>query len=217
MIEWFDAVVSQAMGAVHQGNIGALSTLFFTVALTEAGVPLPFILDTVLFFTSYQSGILSMQVLWVFLMVFLGRLFGSSLVYWITRLSGNALTNRFEKRFPSLRSKVDRLINKLSHHAPLAVALCRLTSLLTLASMASGAIGLHYYYFIGGVVLSSIIFDGALIALGFATRLGFDRLGFTPSAWHVVVGLIIGIALVWIIIRFLLRRSSSREVSKKKT
>jgi membrane protein DedA with SNARE-associated domain len=208
MFEWLDQLFAVAMDAVNQGNAAAMATLFFIVALTEIGIPFPFILDSVLFFTSYSAGPLSVQVMLVFLMVFLGRQFGSTVVYWLTRLLGNALINWLGKRFPKVSGNLERLENNLSTHAVMAVTIPRLTGLLTLVSIASGAIRLRYYYFVLGVALSSFIFDGALIVLGYITKQGFEYLGFTPSAWHVIVALVIVISLVWVVTHVLIKKIS---------
>ena len=208
MFEWLDQLLAIAMDAVNQGSAAAMVTLFFIVALTEIGIPFPFILDSVLFFTSYSAGPISMQVMIVFLMVFLGRQVGAAVLYWLTRLLGSPLINWIGKRFPKVPSTLERLEKNLSSHAIMAVTIPRLTGLLTLVSIAAGAIRLRYYYFLLGVALSSFIFDGALIVLGYITRQGFDYLDFTPTAWQVIVALVVIIALVWVITHVLIRRMS---------
>ena len=208
MFDWLDQLFAIAMDAVSQRNAAAMITLFFVVALTEIGIPFPFILDSVLFFTSYSAGPLSFQLLMVFLMVFLGRQCGSAVLYWLIRSLGNPLINWIGKRFPKVPSNLEKLENNLSGHAIMAVTIPRLTGLLTLVSMASGAIRLRYSYFFLGVALSSVIFDGALILLGYITRQGFAYLGFAPSAWHVIVALVVVISLVWVIIHVLIKKMS---------
>ena len=206
MFDWLGELFSIAMTAVYQGNAAAMVSLLSLVALTEAGIPLPFILDSVLFFTSYKNGPLSIQVLIVLLTVFIGRQFGANVIYWLTRFLGNAFISWLGKRYRSLQNNLDRLEARLSNHAVPAVIVTRLTGLLTLASVASGAVCMRYHYFIVGVALSALIFDGVLILLGFITRNGLDLLGFTPSTWQVIVGLVIIISLVWVIFHLVLRR-----------
>ncbi len=208
MFDWLDQLFAVAMDAVNQGNAAAMATLFFIVALTEIGIPFPFILDSVLFFTSYSAGPLSIQLMVVFLMVFLGRQCGSAALYWLTRSLGNPLINWIGRRFPKVPSTLEKLQTNLSSHAIMAVTIPRLTGLLTLVSIASGTIRLRYSYFVLGVALSSIIFDGALIVLGFITRQGFEYLGFTPSAWHVIVALVVVISLVWVVTHVLIKKIS---------
>ena len=209
MMDWLNNLLAVAMAAVSQRNAGAITALFFIVALTEAGIPFPFILDSVLFFTSYKSGPLSNDLLIVFLVVFCGRQFGSSAIYWATRFLGNTFINWIAKRFHNLPDNLERFKGRLSHNAVIAIAIPRLTGLLTLISIASGTICLPYPYFILGVALSAFIFDGALILLGFIFREGFKYLGFYPEAWQVIVVLVVVICIVWVVSHFLVRRISS--------
>ena len=205
---WLDVLISQAMDVLNQGNAIGLITFFLVVTLTEVGVPFPYVLDSVIFLTSYQNGPLSVQVLRILLVVFLGRQAGAAIVYWLTRLCGDRLINWLEKSFTSLRSNLDRFIVKLSSQAYLAVAATRLTGLLTLVSVASGALRLRYRPFFLGVALSALIFDGSLIVLGFITRQGFQYLGFTPSLWAVIAGFMVVIILVWVVRHFFFQRDS---------
>lgn len=191
-MEWIDAL-SQAVSAVNQGNIVALIALFFIVALTEMGVPFPFILDAALFFTSYESGIISGQVAMVFLVVFLGRQFGAGLLYWLTRLPGNVFLNWLGRRFPSIPRNLSKVETRLGKDAIIAIAIARLSGLLTVASVASGVIGLRYHYLVIGVTLSAVIFDGALLLLGSGAGMFMPHL----PPWSIVIGLIVLLTLVW--------------------
>lgn len=192
-MEWIDAILDQAMSAINQGDVAAVSALFFVVALTEAGIPFPFILDTVLFFTSYQTGIISAQVAQVFAVVFLGRQFGAGLLYWLTRLPGNAFIRWLGKRYPSVPHRLATVELKLGSQAVWAITIARLSGLLTVASVASGAIGLRYSRLVLGVALSSLIFDGALLLLG--TGIGVFLPHLPP--WTIVIGIIILLTIIW--------------------
>jgi membrane protein DedA with SNARE-associated domain len=208
-MDWLDNLLALAMEAVNQRSAAAIVTLFFIVALTEAGIPFPFILDSVLFFTSYKAGPLSDDLLIVFLVVFCGRQFGSSAVYWLTRFLGAPFINWLAKRFHNLPRNLERFKERLSHNAIMAIAIPRLTGLLTLISVTAGTICLPYHYFVLGVALSALIFDGGLILLGFIFREGFKYLGFYPEAWQVIVVLVAVICVIWMAIHFSVRRRSS--------
>lgn len=207
---WFNELMSLAMDAVTQGSVSALIALFLVAALTEVGVPFPFVIDGVLFITSYESGLWSAQVLRVILALLLGREVGSAVIYWLCRFLSNTFITWLGKRFPTLSDKLVWLNTRLSSRAPLAVAIARLTpGLLTPSSVAAGCIAMRYYYFALGIVLASIIADGALIAFGFAARHGLRYLGFTPSGWEVVGALLIAVLLV-LLGRWLWRRRRVR-------
>ncbi len=172
---------------------------------TEMGVPFPFILDGILFLSSYQNGP-SVQVLYTLLAIFLGRLAGSAAVYWFTRLLGNATINWLSKRFKKIKEHLVNIEARIVSEAAFAIAIPRISGLMTLTSMAAGGIKLRYGHFLIGVVLSSLIFDGALIILGFIMNSGFHYFGFTPALWQVVVFLVATIIIIWIIRLVIIRR-----------
>ena len=212
MFAFIDQLISTAMAAISQGSPIALVTLFFVVALTEVGVPFPFVLDSVLFFSSYQANVSPLHILFVMFIVFLGRQFGAGIIYWITRSLGNVVIYWFGKRFRHLRQNWETLTEKLSSRAPMAIALTRVTGLMTLASVFSGAMRIPYVSFVIGVALSAAIFDGSLIILGLITKYGFQVLGFTPSYWFVIILLIVIMSIVMGILTW---RSRRRKKTKK--
>lgn len=211
MLEWVDQLISIAMTAITQGSPVAIITLFFVVALTECGIPFPFVLDSVLFFTSYQSGVHIVHILFVMFIVFLGRQFGAAVVYWLTRLLGNAAIYWFGKRYKHLKENWAQLTLKLSTQAPMAIALVRITGMMTLASVVAGAMRIKYSRFFFGVALSALIFDGALIILGLITKYGFAVINFTPSVWHVALGLVVIMCLIMVISRLVSRRTAKKK------
>jgi membrane protein DedA with SNARE-associated domain len=211
MLEWVDQLISTAMTAITSGSPWAIITLFLVVALTECGVPFPFVLDSVLFFTSYQAGVDIWHILFVIFIVFLGREFGASIIYWLTRLLGNAVIYWFSKRYKHLQENWAQLTVKLSSQAPMAIAMVRITGLMTVASMVSGAMKIRYTQFFFGIALSALIFDGALIILGLITKFGFSFIDFTPSVWHVAVGLIVIMVLIMLISRLVSKRRSRKK------
>ena len=213
MLEWVDQLISTAMTAITTGSPLAIVTLFLVVALTECGVPFPFVLDSVLFFTSYQAGVSIWNILFVMFIVFLGRQFGAAIIYWLTRLLGNAVIYWFGKRYKHLKENWAQLTVKLSSQAPMAIAMVRITGLMTVASMVSGAMKIRYIQFFFGVALSALIFDGALILLGLITKFGFSFIDFTPSVWHVAIGLIVIMILIMVISRLI---SKKRSAARKK-
>ncbi len=190
------------MEAISQGNLAALSAVFLMAALTEVGIPFPFVIDGILFFTGYRIGLFSVSLLLVVTTLFLGRLFGSSIIYWVFRFVDRPFSRWLRSRFPSVQERMDTLRYKLGTRAPLAIAMARLTpGLLTPASVCAGGIRIPFGYFAAGIAISSIIADGILVMLGFATSHGLRRLGLTPSVWMIIIGLIAFLVLVWLVRR----------------
>jgi membrane protein DedA with SNARE-associated domain len=198
MIEWCNTLISQTIDLIGQGHWAALSTLFLIVVLTEIGVPFPFVMDSVLLLTSYQHG-LSFQAAYTFTVIFAGRQCGAGTVYWLARWLGNRLTRVLYRRFPKSEPKLSALMLKLNKGGVFAIALPRISGLLHLSSIAAGTINFPYRSFILGVALSSIMFDGALVLLGFLTAHGVRIFGVNPPHWMIVAGLIVLMVLVWII------------------
>lgn len=208
MLDLLSELAQTAMEAITQGNPAALLSLFFISALTEVGVPFPFILDTILVFTGLETGIISIRVGLIMLSLLAGRVVGASIIYWLTRLIGRKFVVWISKRYPFLQKRMDWLAAKLSRSASIAVAVARLTpGLLTPSTVAAGVIPVHYWEVISGITISSIIADGALLGLGFTTGRGLEQFGINLSGWIIIVIVVIVISIGWFIGRVLSRRN----------
>lgn len=216
MMEWFNSLLALATNAVAQHSFEALVALFLVAALMEVGMPFPFIVDGILLITSYESGIFSYQVLFVILALILGREIGATVIFWLSRYVGDAFIRWLGKRFPKLKlgEKMVWLKARLSRHAPLAVMVARLTpGLLTPSTVAAGCSGIRYYQFVLGIILASVVTDGALVIIGFATKYGLSILGFTPSTLELVLAIPIIIILIWLVRWLWLRRRARKKSS----
>ncbi len=204
MLELLNELAIHAMQAVSHGNFAALLALFLIAALTEVGLPFPFVIDGVLFLAGYRMTITPVHLLLVVSALFLGRVVGASAIYWVFRLVDKPVSKWLSRRFPKLQNGIERLRLRLGARAPVAVAMGRLTpGLLTAVSVAAGGCQVHFGYFIAGIAISSIIADAALILLGFATQHGLHGLGLRPSIWMIIIGLIaflvfVGLAHRWV-------------------
>ncbi len=204
MLELLNELAIHAMQAVSHGNFAALLALFLIAALTEVGLPFPFVIDGVLFLAGYRMTITPVHLLLVVSALFLGRVVGASAIYWVFRLVDKPVSKWLSRRFPKLQNGIERLRLRLGAHAPVAVAIGRLTpGLLTAVSVAAGGCRVYFGYFIAGIAISSIIADAALIVLGFATQHGLRSLGLRPSIWMIIIGLIaflvfVGLAYRWV-------------------
>jgi membrane protein DedA with SNARE-associated domain len=202
-MEWFKELLNQATQAVGSSSPAGLLAMFLVAALTEIGMPFPFVIDGVLFLTSYQSGLVSTQVLWVILALTVGREVGASVIYLLSRLFGNAFTNWLARRFPKLSLRLNWLSEKFSHRAVLAVAIARLTpGLLTPSTVAAGCVKIRYYQLVLGIIVASVIADGTLVIIGFATRHGLKVLGVEPAPWQGIIGFIIVFLAIFLIRRY---------------
>jgi membrane protein DedA with SNARE-associated domain len=217
-MDWFNSLLVIAANAVAQHSFEAMVALFLIAALTEIGVPFPFIIDGALFVTSFENGLISFQVLFVILALTLGRIAGGSVIFWLSRFVGVAFINWLGRRLPKLKitERMEWLNTKLRRRAPLAVTVARLTpGLLTASSVATGYCGMRYYQFVLGIILASIIADGALVIIGFATKYGLTFFGLTPSVWEVVAALVVLIVLAWFIRWLWIRNRARKKASLK--
>ena len=193
-----EELATQVMSTVVKGDLTALATLALITALMEAGLPFPFVLNTALLFVSFDTGLISLPVLMLMITLFLGRLIGSSVIFWLSWWLGGVFTNWMEKRSPSLHDKLTSLADKLNHRVPVAVTVARLTpGLLTASSVGAGVIRVNYLFFIFGIGLSSVVADGIVLLLGYLTQNGLKLFGVTPSVWQLVIGLMILISIGW--------------------
>ncbi len=208
-LTWLNELVARAMEAVTEGSPAVMVALFLVAALTEVGVPFPFVLDSVLFFIGYQTGKVPAHVLLVLVALFLGRVLGSAVIYWPARFFGGPFLNWCGRRFPSVRRNLDRIKVKLGSQTGIALAVARLTpGLLLPATVASGAIRLRYDHFVLGVLISALAADGILLVSGLVMGLGVKFLGITPSPWVFLAGLVVVIVLIWFVPRYFTKRKA---------
>jgi membrane protein DedA with SNARE-associated domain len=208
VVDFLNQLAQNAIQALNQGNPTALLSLFLISALTEIGIPFPFILDTILIFTGFEHGLFSKEVGLIMLSLLLGREAGAAIIYWLTRFIGVVFVAWISKRFPSIPKRLHWLTDKLSRNAPFAVAIARLTpGLLTPSTVASGIMCLRYYYLFLGILISSVIADGVLLLIGFGTSHGLKYLGVAPSLWFIIVITVIVAGIAWAIQRFFSRRN----------
>jgi membrane protein DedA with SNARE-associated domain len=218
MIEWFNSLLETAAAAVTQHSFEAMIALFLVAALTEIGVPFPFIIDGALFITSFDSGLISFRVLFVIIALTLGRIAGGTVIFWLSRFVGDNFVNWLGKRLPKLKivERMAWLNTRLRRRAILAVAILRLTpGLLTPSSVAAGYCGMRYYQFVLGIILASVIADGALVIAGFAAKYGFNFFGFTPTVLLTVVAFVVLLILIWFIRWLWIRKRAPKNAAVK--
>jgi membrane protein DedA with SNARE-associated domain len=216
-MEWINSLVSVAVDSLNQGSYIALLVLFSVAALTEIGVPFPFIIDAAILLTSYRSGFWSINLLSLVLALILGREVGAAAIFFLSRFLGPAFLKWLSKRFPFLKveARMAQINQKISRRAPLMIALVRLTlGLLTPSSVAAGCSNVRFFEFVLGIILASLVADGALVLVGTATKYGLTFLGFSLNSWEIILGLIVLIGFVWLMrklwLKFRLKRNSGR-------
>jgi len=206
-MEWLYSLLSGLTDRVNVGNPAALAVLFSLGIVGDIGFPLLLTVEVFLFFTSYNTGPLSMQVLLVVVMLLLGRESGAAILYWVSRTLGGALISRVGKRLPWLPNRIEWVRTRLNKQPALSVAVVRLTpGLLQIPSLAAGVARLRYFDFALGVALSSLAYDVVIILFGLGARFGLGNLETNPTP-YLLAGFIIFSSIVWLALYFAARRN----------
>lgn len=210
MLGFISSLGAAALNTAANFQASTVIALFLVAVLTEVGVPFPFVLDTAVLFVGYQAGFFSVRLLALMLVLFLGGVVGSGLVYLLARLLGSQFLNLLGRRFAGLPNSVRHLSSTLSsRRAPLAIAVARLTpGLLIPVSVASGCMRLPFQLFVLGLGLASLIIDMLLITVGLITRHALDSRILGPSPILVAFGLAILISVAGASSRLIGRRRS---------
>jgi len=209
MIDWINAALATLAASISVDNPTGLVAIFLIAALCNVGIPFPFVLDTIVFFTTYKMGALSWPVLLVLMMLLGGSLLGTSIIYWVSRLLGTRFVDWVGKRSKFLRRNLEQFQNRPGRWTIPVIVAARLTpGLMQVSSVAAGAVRIRYYKMVLAIVFSFIVYDGTLITLGTVARLGFKDVGPEYSFW-IVLGFVAIMAVVFLAI-YLIRRRFKR-------
>jgi membrane protein DedA with SNARE-associated domain len=206
MIDWINAALATLAASISVDNPAGLVAILSITVSCDIGIPFPFVLDTILFFTTYKIGAFSWPVLLIILMLLAGRLLGTSILYWVSLLLGPRFVDWIGKRSKFLRRNLEQFQNRLGRWTIPVIVVARLTpGLMQVSSVAAGTVRIRYYKLVLTIVFSSIIYDGTLIILGTLARLGFKDVGPEYSFW-IVLGLVAIMAVVFVAIHLIRRR-----------
>jgi membrane protein DedA with SNARE-associated domain len=206
MIEWINGALSTLAASINVNNPGGLAAIFFLAMSADIGIPFPFVLDTIVFFTTYEMGALSWPVLLVLMMLLGGSLLGTSVIYWVSRLLGTRFVDWVGKRSKFLRRNLERFQSRLGRWSILVIVAARLTpGLMQVSSVAAGTVRIRYYQVVLAIIFSFIVYDGTLIILGTIARLGLKDVGPEYAAW-IVIGFVAIMTVVFVAIHLIRRR-----------
>jgi membrane protein DedA with SNARE-associated domain len=207
MIDWINGALTTLVASISVDNPTGLAAIFGLTVSADIGIPFPFVLDTILFFTTYKMGAFSLPVLLLIMMLLGGSLLGTSIIYWVSRLLGTRFADWVGKRSKFLRRNLEQFQNRLGRWTVLVIAAARLTpGLMQVSSVAAGTVRVPYYQMVLAIVLSLTVYDGTLIILGTLARLGLKDVGPEHAAW-VVIGFVAIMAMVFAAIHLIRRRS----------
>jgi len=215
MIDWINGALATLAVSINVDNPGGLAAIFFLAMSADIGIPFPFALDTIVFFTTYKMGAFSLPVLLVLLMLLGGSLLGTSVIYWVSRLLGPRFVDWVGKRSKFLRRNFEQFQNRLGRWSIPVIVAARLTpGLMQISSVAAGTVRIRYYQVVVSIVLSFIVYDGTLIILGTIARLGLKDVGPEYAAW-IVIGFVAIMTVVFVAIHLIRRRSNNVNIATK--
>jgi len=207
MIDWINAALATLAASTSVDNPAGLAAIFLIAASCDIGIPFPFVLDTIVFFTVYKLGALSWPVLLVLVVLLGGSMMGTSILYWVSRLLGSRFVDWVGRRSKFLRRNLEQFQNRLGKwRIPLIVAARLTPGLMQVSSVAAGTTRIPYHQMVLSVVFSFVVYDGTLIALGTIARLGLRDVGPQYSAW-IVIGFV-GIMTAIFAAVYLIRRKA---------
>jgi len=207
VIEWINGALATLAASINVNNPGGLAAIFFLAVSADIGIPFPFALDTIVFFTTYKMGAFSLPVLLVLMMLLGGSLLGTSVIYWVSRLLGTRFADWVGKRSKFLRRNLERFQNRLGRWTIPVIVAARLTpGLMQVSSVAAGTVRIRYYQVVLAIVFSFIVYDGTLVILGTIARLGLKDVGPEYAAW-IVIGFVAIMAAIFAAVHLIRRRS----------
>jgi membrane protein DedA with SNARE-associated domain len=215
MIDWINGALSTLAASISVDNPGGLVAIFFIAMSCDIGIPFPFVLDTIVFFTTYKMGALSWPVLIALMMLLGGSMLGTSILYWVSRLLGPRFAAWIGKRSKFLGRNLERFQNRLGRWIIPVIVAARLTpGLMQVSSVAAGTMRIRYYQMVLAIVFSFIVYDGTLVILGTIARLGLKDVGPEYSAW-IVIGFVAIMAVVFLAIHLVRRRLNRAKTATK--
>jgi len=207
MIDWINQALATLAASISVDNAGGLAAIFGLTVSADIGIPFPFLLDTILFFTTYKMGAFSLPVLLLIIMLLGGSLLGTSIIYWLSRLLGQRFVNWVGRRSKFLRRNIEQFQNKLGRWTIPMIVAARLTpGLMQISSVAAGTMRIRYYQMVLAIVLSLVVYDGTLVILGTLARLGLKDVGPEYSFW-IVLGFVAIMATIFVTVHLIRRRS----------
>jgi membrane protein DedA with SNARE-associated domain len=207
MIDWINGALATLATSIGVDNPVGLTAVFLIAMSCDIGIPFPFVLDTIVFFTTYRMGALSWPVLLVLMMLLGGSLLGTSTVYWVSRFLGIRFEEWVGKRSKFLRRNLGQFQNRLGRWTVPVIVAARLTpGLMQVSSVAAGSTRIRYYKMVLAIVCSFIVYDGTLIILGTVARFGFKDVGPEYSFW-IVLGFVAIMVVIFLAIHLIRHRS----------
>jgi membrane protein DedA with SNARE-associated domain len=152
----------------HQIYAHKAFAVFGVIALEEIGIPVPLPGDAFIAFAGHLVARGSVDPLSAFVSVVLGAMVGSSVLYWLARLYGQPFVKRYGPYMHIKQARVDKLERWFRRWGALAVIVGRhVPGFRMVLSVCAGLFGVSYPVFLGSVALSSTVWAGLFLVIGY--------------------------------------------------
>jgi membrane protein DedA with SNARE-associated domain len=147
----------------------AYFTLLVTIAIEEAGIPLPVPGDLVIAFYGWRAAGDPIEIAKTILVCATASTIGTQVPYWIARRWGRPATERLAFWLDIDMTKVDQLFEWVDRHGFRAVLMARLIPGLRVAvSLVAGTARVPPLQFAGGVFIAAAVYWTLWVLLGAA-------------------------------------------------
>lgn len=164
MREWLGDLPRTALAAVVAH---AYVTLFFTIAVEEAGIPLPFPGDLIIAYYGWRAGGDPYEIAQTILVCALASTAGTQGPYWLSRRFGRRVTERIAGWLDIDMKRVEQLLEWVDRHGFAAVVVARLIpGLRVAASLVAGTARVPPLQFAAGVFVAGLVYWTIWVMLG---------------------------------------------------
>ena len=145
----------------------AYVTLFFIIAIEEAGIPLPVPGDLVIAYYGWRAARDPYEIVQTILVCALASTAGTQVPYWIARRWGKRVTERIAYWLDFDPAKIEQLFVRFGQHGFRDVLIARLIPGLRVAvALVAGTAGVPWARFSAGVFIAGVIYWTIWVMLG---------------------------------------------------
>ena len=193
---------------LHHGYLA----IFFLVFLQEIGVPNPVPNDFVLLYSGYLAYTGTLHFWAVFFTAVAADLIGTAVVYTVFYFFGKVLLERKPRWLPISRERVEKLTADFSKKGWWGIYLGRLIPYLRgYTSVAAGLLEVKPRIYLLMVFFSAVTWSGGYVLVGKLMGQRWKEVIAMIGGARAVILIIVAIALIFIIRRFLLKRQRDNQ------
>jgi membrane protein DedA with SNARE-associated domain len=192
----------------------AYVTLFFVIAIEEAGIPLPVPGDLVIAYYGWRAARDPYEIAQTILVCAIASTVGTQVPYWIARRWGKRVTERVAYWLDFDPAKVEQVFVRFGQHGFRDVLIARLIPGLRVAvALVAGTAGVPWARFSAGVFVAGLVYWTIWVMLG--SLLGPSVVeSLSPAYLRIIIFAIPVVVVAFVVARlFIAARRRSRAAS----